>query len=84
MDDLPPPYSPTPETYVAASGLPPANVSRWHPKMTPYRISVVITTVILGTFKAVFSYRGISMISTTLEWIAGVVFTLLCVDCFSY
>lgn len=67
--DSPPPYSFAP--------LP--TVTQWHPKMSPYRISVMLITIILGTSKAIFAYRGISMVSTTLEWIAGVVFTLLCV-----
>ncbi|KDR80015.1 hypothetical protein GALMADRAFT_222932 [Galerina marginata CBS 339.88] len=49
----------------------------WHPKVTPYRLLFLSTTIALGTAKAILTYQGKAMISTTLEWIAGVVLSLL-------
>jgi hypothetical protein len=52
--------------------------SRWHPKITLYRLFFISTTVCLGSAKAVETSHGKSYVSTTIEWIAGVVvFTLL-------
>ena len=52
--------------------------SRWHPKVTVYRLLVISTTISLGSAKAVATFYGKLYVSTTIEWIAGVVvFTLL-------
>ena len=46
---------------------------QWHPKLTAYRLLVLTTTIGLGTFKAIATFRGLSFVSTTIEWIGGVV-----------
>lgn len=52
--------------------------SRWQPKVTVYRLLVISTTISLGSAKAVAVFDGKSYVSTTIEWIAGVVvFTVL-------
>ncbi|CAA7263500.1 unnamed protein product [Cyclocybe aegerita] len=50
---------------------------RWFPKLTPYRLVVLSTTIGLGTAKAISSYIGYDTISITLEWISGVVLFLV-------
>ncbi|TFK35692.1 hypothetical protein BDQ12DRAFT_687809 [Crucibulum laeve] len=51
--------------------------SMWHPKLTLYRLCILSLSSGFGISKTALSYRGIVMISTTLEWIFGVVlFTL--------
>ena len=47
--------------------------SRWQPKVTVYRLLVISTTIALGSAKAVAVLYGKSYVSTTIEWIAGVV-----------
>ena len=65
-------FSNAPVTEVSNSG------SRWHPRITLYRLLVISTTISLGSAKAVETFYGKSYVSTTIEWIAGVaVFTLL-------
>ena len=52
--------------------------SRWHPKITAYRLLVISTTISLGSAKAIATLFGKSYASTTIEWIGGVVvFTVL-------
>ncbi|KIM49831.1 hypothetical protein M413DRAFT_438947 [Hebeloma cylindrosporum] len=52
--------------------------SRWHPKITVYRLLVISTTISLGSAKAVATFYDKEYVSTTIEWIAGVaVFTFL-------
>ena len=52
--------------------------SRWHPKITVYRLLIISTTISLGSAKAIATFHGKSYISTTIEWVAGVaVFCLL-------
>jgi hypothetical protein len=52
--------------------------SRWHPKITVYRLLIISTTISLGSAKAIETFYGKSYVSTTIEWIAGVaVFSLL-------
>jgi len=46
---------------------------RWHPKITPFRLLTLGTTIALGTAKAVETYREAIYVSVTLEWILGVV-----------
>ncbi|RXW22124.1 hypothetical protein EST38_g3748 [Candolleomyces aberdarensis] len=48
----------------------------WHPKVTVYRLTVVVVTFGLGTAKALLDRPG-SAVSVTIEWISGVVFLLL-------
>lgn len=52
-------------------------LERWHPKLTPYRLTVILTTIGLGTVKLVEVYNGNDTGTTTLEWISGVVVFLL-------
>ncbi|KIK00152.1 hypothetical protein K443DRAFT_679419 [Laccaria amethystina LaAM-08-1] len=51
---------------------------RWHPKITIYRLLVLLTTICLGVGKAITSARGAVLVPVTLEWVSGVaVFILL-------
>ncbi|KDR69415.1 hypothetical protein GALMADRAFT_215105 [Galerina marginata CBS 339.88] len=52
------------------------NVQRWHPKITPYRLAIILTTLSLGTAKAVLTQQGRNLLSITLEWITGVAVVL--------
>ena len=47
------------------------NAQSWHPKFTPYRVSVISTTLCLGTMKAVLTQQGRSIVPITLEWTMG-------------
>lgn len=51
--------------------------SKWHPKISPYRLWVIATTVGFGTAKSVSVRTGDASIPTTLEWIAGTVIFLM-------
>jgi len=52
--------------------------SRWHPKITLYRLLIISTTISLGSAKAAATFHGKSYVSITIEWVAGVaVFCLL-------
>ncbi|KAF4614145.1 hypothetical protein D9613_007968 [Agrocybe pediades] len=46
---------------------------RWHPRLTPYRLCILTTTLGLGTAKAIATQKGSNVLPITLEWIAGVV-----------
>ncbi|KAF9008382.1 hypothetical protein BDQ17DRAFT_1212975, partial [Cyathus striatus] len=49
-----------------------------HPKLTVYRLLVIITTLGFGISKAVLSYQGRTIVPITLEWFFGTgVFLLL-------
>ncbi|KIM40766.1 hypothetical protein M413DRAFT_446149 [Hebeloma cylindrosporum] len=48
----------------------------WHPRITPYRLLVLVVTVSFGMTKAVLTYKDETIIPITLEWIAGVVVSL--------
>jgi hypothetical protein len=50
---------------------------RWHPKITIYRLVVLLTTVCLGVGKAITSARGVVVVPVTLEWVSGVVVFVL-------
>ncbi|KAF5327260.1 hypothetical protein D9619_003933 [Psilocybe cf. subviscida] len=52
-------------------------LQRWHPKLTPYRLLVLGTTISVGTAKAVAAHGGDQSASTTLEWVSGVVIFLI-------
>jgi len=45
----------------------------WHPKLTLYRLLVIISTIGLGVAKVVTSYLNLTYASITLEWILGIV-----------
>ncbi|KAF8166853.1 hypothetical protein BJ912DRAFT_862948 [Pholiota molesta] len=46
---------------------------RWHPKITVYRLMIVLLGFGLGTAKAWATWRGETILSITLEWISAVV-----------
>ena len=50
------------------------------PPITGYRILVTASAISFGMTKAALSYRGFETVPTTIEWIYGVVVTLLCVS----
>ncbi|KDR81310.1 hypothetical protein GALMADRAFT_241812 [Galerina marginata CBS 339.88] len=50
---------------------------RWHPKITPYRLTVLATTISLGTAKAVSTQMDRIFIQTTFEWVSGTVIFLM-------
>lgn len=69
---------PQPMPASGQSDLPtPLTVQKWHPKLTPYRLLALGTTVAVGTAKAVAAQKGDNGASTTLEWISGVVIFLV-------
>lgn len=49
----------------------------WHPKLTVHRALIISLTTGFGLAKAILSYRGKSVAPTTIEWVFGVVVTLL-------
>ncbi|TFK31592.1 hypothetical protein BDQ12DRAFT_716910 [Crucibulum laeve] len=49
----------------------------WHPKLTPYRLSFILTTASFGTVKAICTHYNQDVASITLEWISGVVVFIL-------
>jgi hypothetical protein len=64
----------------------PSSGHSWHPKVTAYRLSFTAVTLGLGTSKAITSTtKGCgSAMSTTIEWISGVVVLLVQVFRSSY
>jgi hypothetical protein len=50
---------------------------RWHPKISPYRLMVFSTPLVIGTAKAISSQKGNATVPITLEWIYGVVVFLV-------
>ncbi|KAF9480741.1 hypothetical protein BDN70DRAFT_877179 [Pholiota conissans] len=49
----------------------------WHPKVTPYRLITLLTTICLGTAKAVAVQEGSQNEPITLEWVTGIVVFLV-------
>ncbi|KAJ7461601.1 hypothetical protein FB451DRAFT_1404833 [Mycena latifolia] len=49
-----------------------------HVKVTPWRLLNTVLVLALGIYKAAASYLGQSIAPTTLDWIIGVVWTLIC------
>ena len=49
----------------------------WRPKISPYRFMVFSIPLVIGTVKAVLSYRGSVTTPITLEWICGIVIFLV-------
>ncbi|KAF4613965.1 hypothetical protein D9613_007972 [Agrocybe pediades] len=45
----------------------------WHPRLTPYRLCILTTTLGFGTAKAIATQKGSTVLPITLEWISGVV-----------
>ncbi|KAF9008462.1 hypothetical protein BDQ17DRAFT_1237068 [Cyathus striatus] len=68
-------YPPPPPTLVLSQ--------QWHPKLTLYRLLVILTTLGFGISKAVLSYQGHSIVPITLEWLFTTGVFLLCVSSFS-
>ena len=61
-----------------SSQIPSAEPSiSWHPKLTLYRLLVILSTVGLAVAKTATSYLNLTFASITLEWILGVVVFLL-------
>ena len=50
----------------------PERPDRWHPKITLFRLLTLGTTIALGTAKAVETYKQVTYVSVTLEWVLGV------------
>ena len=62
-----------------------AQTRHWHPKVTPYRLLVIFTTIGLGTAKAYTVSRNLVFVATSIEWVTSViVFSLLSLANFSY
>jgi len=55
---------------------------RWHPKITAYRLVVLLTTICLGVGKAITSARDTVVVPVTLEWVSGVAMFVLCAVAF--
>jgi len=49
----------------------------WHPKVTPYRLLVVCSTITLGTWKAIVTQNQNTTTSIALEWIGGTVLAIM-------
>lgn len=52
-------------------------IHSWHPKLSLYRLLVLLATIGLGVAKAVTAYLNFNYASITLEWITGVVVFIL-------
>ncbi|KIM40702.1 hypothetical protein M413DRAFT_166483 [Hebeloma cylindrosporum] len=63
------PQSSRPSSRISSAGT---NLS-WHPKLTLYRLLVILSTVGLAVAKTATSYLNLTFASITLEWILGVV-----------
>ena len=50
---------------------------RWHPKISPYRLIMLLTPVTFGTAKAIISQNGGVTVPITIEWVSGVVVSLV-------
>ena len=64
-----------PSTHVSDQSISNSN-PRWQPKVTVYRLLVVPTTISLESAKVVTVFYRKSYVSTTIEWISGVVLVL--------
>ncbi|KIM40716.1 hypothetical protein M413DRAFT_166659 [Hebeloma cylindrosporum] len=62
------PQSSRPSLRISSAGL---GLS-WHPKLTLYRLLVILSTVGLAAAKTATSYLNLTSASITLEWILGV------------
>lgn len=60
-----------------SSRIPSASSLSWNPKLTLYRLLVILSTVSLAIAKTATSYLNLTFASITLEWILGVVIFLL-------
>ncbi|KAH6913661.1 hypothetical protein BKA70DRAFT_728227 [Coprinopsis sp. MPI-PUGE-AT-0042] len=56
-----------------------AVIPRWHPKMTGSRLFTMLTTLALGTAKAVITYREADaiVVPVTLEWITSTIIFIM-------
>jgi len=50
---------------------------RWHPKISPYCLILLLTPVSFGTAKAIISQKGGISISITIGWVFGLVVILV-------
>ncbi|TFK22028.1 hypothetical protein FA15DRAFT_54082 [Coprinopsis marcescibilis] len=68
-----------PSTTIELATIPPPDASTniiewdWHPKLTAARLLVIVSTLGLGTAKAVTSFQHHTVAPIALEWVAGVV-----------
>ena len=66
-------------TSIELTALPPGTTSTntspwmWHPKLTVARLLIVVSTLGLGTAKAITSFHGDTIAPIALEWVAGVI-----------
>ncbi|KDR67394.1 hypothetical protein GALMADRAFT_232064 [Galerina marginata CBS 339.88] len=63
--------------FIVDNSIQARNTQSWHPKLTPYRVAIISTTLCLGTAKAVLTQQGRSFAPITLEWIMSVVLMLV-------
>jgi len=49
----------------------------WHPRITLYRLMVILSTIGFGTAKAVYADQGKEFVSITIDLIMGVVLYLV-------
>ncbi|KIM40704.1 hypothetical protein M413DRAFT_166535 [Hebeloma cylindrosporum] len=68
------PQSSRPSSRISSAGT---NLS-WHPKLTLYRLLVILSTVGLAAAKTATSCLNLTFASITLEWISGVVVFIFC------
>ena len=54
----------------------PTSTIAWHPKLTGYRLIVIVLTVGFTLSKAILSYQNKLIAPITLEWVFGVVISL--------
>ena len=59
---------------------PPLPQIRWHPKISLYRLVMLLTPMVIGTVKAIISAKGGVTAPITIEWVSGVVVFLVCVN----
>lgn len=48
-------------------------------KLTGYKLLNMLVISAFGIAKAILTYQGLSAVPTTLDWILGVVLTIMCV-----
>jgi hypothetical protein len=46
-------------------------------ELTGYRLLTTVVTLGVGIAKAVYSYKGQALISTSLDWVGGVILALM-------
>ena len=51
----------------------PSQAARWHPKLTPYRLLTLLTTIVLGGAEAYAVSQNLLFVATSIEWVTSVV-----------